>query len=216
MNIQTVRNHLSQGETGKAIQATIDLLQSDPRYHKTLLRTVRNAESTYNVVKRKEWNNLVSSSKAQRQYARINNNLQEIVDLVAENGTLARYHSSNAYGFYTGGAATFILVAGWLLWPFDTGEKAALEAAKLKGTVPAYEEFIRAFPDKKYNAEARDSLNSVKEKAKDLVLTVDAYIAAKMGEDAKLALHELQTLDPYNSNIPYLSIKVNTFNNPDQ
>ncbi len=80
MDIQTIRDLLSQGETGKALAAFIDLLKQDTRYKDNLLRTLRVLESEYNAVRQKELKGILPFQEAQREYNAANDALLAILD----------------------------------------------------------------------------------------------------------------------------------------
>ena len=80
MDIQTIRDLLSQGETGKALSAFIDYLKQDNRYKENLLRTLRVLEGEYNAVRQKELKGILPFQEAQREYNETNDALLAILD----------------------------------------------------------------------------------------------------------------------------------------
>lgn len=80
MDIQSIRQLLSQGDTGKALMALIALLEKDSRYKDSILRTLRVAEANFNAVRQQEQRGILSFQEAQREYSRVNDVLVSALD----------------------------------------------------------------------------------------------------------------------------------------
>lgn len=79
-NFSAVRSLLSQGDTNKALQLTISLLEKDSRFKDTLLRTLRVAEANYNAVRQQELKGILPFQDAQREYSKITDTLLAVLD----------------------------------------------------------------------------------------------------------------------------------------
>ncbi len=79
-DIATVRSLLSQGETGKAVQLLIALLDKDSRFKDNLLRTLRVAEANFNAARQQELKGILPFQEAQREYSKVNDTLLAILD----------------------------------------------------------------------------------------------------------------------------------------
>ena len=80
MDIQHIRQLLSQGDTGKALMALIALLEKDSRYKDSVLRTLRVAEANFNAIRQQELKGLLNFQEAQREYSRANDLLVSVLD----------------------------------------------------------------------------------------------------------------------------------------
>jgi hypothetical protein len=77
--LRDIRQLISQGETGKALQALVDYLESvgdQPDY----LHTARVLEANFNAVRQQEIKGLLGFAEAQREYARANDALLALLD----------------------------------------------------------------------------------------------------------------------------------------
>lgn len=79
MDIQTVRDRLSQGEIGQALEGLIALLETDTRF-KGSLRALRVVEANYNAVRLKERKGILSLSDTQLQYNRVADIIVGVLD----------------------------------------------------------------------------------------------------------------------------------------
>lgn len=79
-NIESVRALLSQGDSGKALQLLIGLLEKDTRFKDNLLRTLRVAEANFNLVRQQELKGILSFQEAQREYSKVNDTLLAVLD----------------------------------------------------------------------------------------------------------------------------------------
>lgn len=80
MEIQKIRELLSQGETGKALEVFIALLEKDGRFKENLLRTLRVSEANYNAVRQQELKGILPFQEAQREYSRVNDTILAVLD----------------------------------------------------------------------------------------------------------------------------------------
>lgn len=79
-NIESIRALLSQGDSGKALQLLIGLLEKDSRFKDNLLRTLRVAEANFNLVRQQELKGILSFQEAQREYSKVNDTLLAVLD----------------------------------------------------------------------------------------------------------------------------------------
>lgn len=79
-NIESVRALLAQGETGKAIEQFVPLLEKDERFKGNLLRILRVAEANFNAVRQQELKGILSFQEVQREYSKVNDTLLNILD----------------------------------------------------------------------------------------------------------------------------------------
>lgn len=124
--IQTVRNLLSQGDTGQALQLLIGLLEKDSRFRDNLLRTLRVAEVNYNAVRQQELKGILSFQEAQREYSKITDTLLAVMDDFEAGrvpATGLATSGSRQKWWAVGGAAILVLgaLAFWLLRGRDAG-----------------------------------------------------------------------------------------------
>lgn len=82
MDIQSLRELLRQGETGKTLTGFIAYLQQDARYKDNLLRTLQVLESKYNAVRQKELKGILTFQEAQREYNETTDALLALLDEV--------------------------------------------------------------------------------------------------------------------------------------
>jgi hypothetical protein len=80
LNIESIRSLLSQGDTGRAVQLLIALLEKDTRFKDNLLRTLRVAEANFNAVRQQELKGILSFQEAQREYSKVNDALLAVLD----------------------------------------------------------------------------------------------------------------------------------------
>lgn len=80
LDVATVRSLLSQGDTAKAVQLLIALLEKDFRYKDNLLRTLRVAEANFNATRQQELKGILPFQEAQREYNKVNDTLLTVLD----------------------------------------------------------------------------------------------------------------------------------------
>lgn len=80
LDVATVRSLLSQGDTAKAVQLLIALLEKDSRYKDNLLRTLRVAEANFNATRQQELKGILPFQEAQREYNKVNDTLLTVLD----------------------------------------------------------------------------------------------------------------------------------------
>lgn len=80
LDIASVRSLLSQGDTGKAVQLLIALLEKDSRFKDNLLRTLRVAEANFNATRQQELKGILPFQEAQREYSKVNDTLLAVLD----------------------------------------------------------------------------------------------------------------------------------------
>lgn len=116
MEIQAIRESLRLGETGKALEALIALLEKDSLYKDNLLRTLRVAEANYNAVRQQELKGILTFQEAQREYSRITDTLLAVLDDF-ESGKIPAAAPGRSRMFYlAGGGALLLLIAAFALW----------------------------------------------------------------------------------------------------
>lgn len=121
-DIAAVRALLSQGDTGKAVQMLISLLEKDARFKDNLLRTLRVAEANYNATRQQELKGILPFQEAQREYSKVNDTLLAVLDDV-ESGrvpavatTPARRLNIKWLGIAGGALFLGALLAWLLIW----------------------------------------------------------------------------------------------------
>ena len=115
MEIQTIRDLLRQGETGKALEALIDLLEKDSRFKDNLLRTLRVTEANYNAVRQQELKGILPFQEAQREYSRVADTLLAVLqDVEAGRVPAAAVSSRRRYLLWAG--ALLLLVLALVFW----------------------------------------------------------------------------------------------------
>lgn len=79
-DVGTIRALLSQGDTGKAVQLLIALLEKDARFKDNLLRTLRVVEANFNATRQQELKGILPFQEAQREYSKVNDTLLAVLD----------------------------------------------------------------------------------------------------------------------------------------
>lgn len=124
-DITTVRALLSQGDTGKAVQLLISLLEKDTRFKDNLLRTLRVAEANYNATRQQELKGILPFQEAQREYSKVNDTLLAVLDDF-ESGrvpAMAATPSGRLNFKWLGIAGGALLLGGLLAWWLIWGRK---------------------------------------------------------------------------------------------
>jgi len=117
MEIQTIRELLRQGETGKALDVLISLLEKDNVYKDNLLRILRVAEANYNAVRQQELKGILPFQEAQREYSRITDTLLAVLDdFEAGKVPAARTPRPQRMTWLVGGGVLLLLVAAFAVW----------------------------------------------------------------------------------------------------
>ncbi|HLP95260.1 MAG TPA: hypothetical protein VK168_14550 [Saprospiraceae bacterium] len=80
----TIRQYISEGETGKALQTFIGHLESE-HTHSQLLKALRIAQGNFHTVQRKEGNGILNFQEARSEYARINEVMLNMLDEIRSN-----------------------------------------------------------------------------------------------------------------------------------
>jgi len=120
-DVDTIRALLSQGDTGKAVQLLIALLEKDARFKDNLLRTLRVVEANFNAARQQELKGILPFQEAQREYSKVNDTLLAVLDdfeagrVPAVNA--ATYGVANRRLWVVAGGVILLLgaVAFWLL-----------------------------------------------------------------------------------------------------
>lgn len=124
LDIATVRALLSQGDTGKAVQLLISLLEKDTRFKDNLLRTLRVAEANYNATRQQELKGILSFQEAQREYSKVNDTLLAILDdFEAGRAPALAAPPSRVNIKWLGIAGGALLLGGLLAWWLVWGRK---------------------------------------------------------------------------------------------
>jgi hypothetical protein len=117
METQTIRELLRQGETGKALDVLIALLEKDGIFKDNLLRTLRVAEANYNAVRQQELKGILTFQEAQREYSRITDTLLAVLDdFEAGKIPSARAPRPQRMTWLVGGGVLLLLVAAFAVW----------------------------------------------------------------------------------------------------
>jgi hypothetical protein len=125
-NIESIRALLGQGDTGKALQLLIGLLEKDTRFKDNLLRTLRVAEANFNATRQQELKGILSFQEAQREYSKVNDTLLAVLDDF-EAGRVPSVTvppgENRRRWLWIGGGAVLLLaaLAFWLLRKGDAG-----------------------------------------------------------------------------------------------
>lgn len=120
-DVGTIRTLLSQGDTGKAVQVLITLLEKDTRFKDNLLRTLRVVEANFNATRQQELKGILPFQEAQREYSKVNDTLLAVLDDFEAGRALAvnvSEQSGRSWKFWAiaGGALLLIGALGfWLL-----------------------------------------------------------------------------------------------------
>lgn len=126
LDVATVRSLLSQGDTAKAVQLLIALLEKDFRYKDNLLRTLRVAEANFNATRQQELKGILPFQEAQREYNKVNDTLLTVLDDFEAGRVPARsLPTSGASRKWLwagiGGALLMGILVFWLLKGRNTG-----------------------------------------------------------------------------------------------
>lgn len=134
MDTQSIRTLLSQGDTGKALETLIALLERDIRYRDTFARVLRVAENNYNAVRQQELKGILSFQEAQREYSRIADVVLTVLDDVEAgrvpqqvNGTAARRRTLWLAGL------GLVLIAALAIWVFRNPADQACPKYEVNG-----------------------------------------------------------------------------------
>ncbi|MBK6930592.1 MAG: hypothetical protein IPH12_06845 [Saprospirales bacterium] len=134
MEIQSIRELLRQGETGKALEALTVYLELDARYTNNFLRTIRVLEANFNTVRQKELKGILPFQEAQREYSRANDALLAILDDLEAGRIPAdalRAAGPGRRAAWLGGLV-LLAVAGFLVWRFLSKNTAGCPAFERK------------------------------------------------------------------------------------
>lgn len=208
MNTESVREHLSRGDTGEALQALVALLEPHKQLRDSLLRIARLNEADYQAVRKKELKNILSYSEAQRAYNRINDNILALLDELDEGGTPAGMAIPPRPGYLPwalGGAAVLFLSAGIWHYTNSNAEAEAWRQACATHNRAAYQAYRTQYPDHRHTLAAADSLAVLDARIQYLGQSAAAFIAAESFEKAALALEKIRRLDPENPELKRLT-----------
>jgi len=139
--IESTRDLLRQGETGKALQTLLGFLEKDPRYADAA-RTLQVVEANYNAARQQEIKGILSFQDAQRQYSQVNDALLSSLDALAA-GRAPRVMSAqkNSYvPWVIGGVAVLLLGLLLGLWLTRRGsDKPAQAQVDAEVTCPKFD-----------------------------------------------------------------------------
>jgi hypothetical protein len=117
---ETVRQAVSLGDTGQALQVFLAYLESSGQ-HPDLLRSLRVIEANFNTAKRKEGNGILSYQEARSEYAKANDALLSMLEMVAT-GNVRTMGAATGPGrkrmvwFLSGGLLLLLGLAGGYFW----------------------------------------------------------------------------------------------------
>jgi hypothetical protein len=117
-NIESIRALLSQGDSGKALQLLIGLLEKDTRFKDNLLRTLRVAEANFNTTRQQVQKGILPFEEALREYSKVNDTLLAVLDDF-ETGrvpSLAAPPVENRRRWLWIGAGAVLLLAALAFW----------------------------------------------------------------------------------------------------
>ncbi|HAD14173.1 MAG TPA: hypothetical protein DCF33_17245 [Saprospirales bacterium] len=120
--IETIRQLISEGETGMALQTFIQHLETENIYP-PLLQTLRVVQSNYSTVKRKEANGVLTFSEARSEYAKANDAILSVLEEFASGkpGRSGIFQNPKKKWLLAGG---ILLIASLGWWLMRSGAKA--------------------------------------------------------------------------------------------
>ncbi len=136
MEIQAIRELLRQGQSVKALEALIALIERDSRFKDNLLRTLRVTEANLNAVRQQELKGILPFQEAQREYARATDTLLAVLDDVEAGrvpAVAAPLSSRNRMRWIFGSVGALLLLSAAAFWllrercPEFSGEKNGLK-----------------------------------------------------------------------------------------
>lgn len=126
--LNAIRQQISEGETGSAIQTFIQYLESDP-LRPGFLKSLRVIQAGYHELKRKESIGVIPYSEARTEHAKVNEAVLTLLEQVASG---AHYHTdqhkkwSNAGTLLVAGLVICMVIAGWWMFREKSAEQDQL------------------------------------------------------------------------------------------
>lgn len=165
--VRPVRELLRQGDTGKALQLVIGLLEKDARFKDNLLRTLRVAEVNYNAARQQELKGILSFQEAQREYSKITDTLLAVLDDFEAGRVPAASVEKSRWKLWAivGGAVLLAAaLAVWLLKGRDLGCPNFENDKALRVMILPFDNLIKE-RDTKPEVRIRDEIQELTKKA---------------------------------------------------
>lgn len=127
--LDTIRQQISEGETGRALQTFVQYLES-ASLHPELLKSLRVIQAGYNEVKIKESKGVLPYSEARTEYARVNDAVLTMLDQITSNSQIGMARSNKwplVRILIFGGLTLCLVIAGW--WMLQKSPSTALNSS---------------------------------------------------------------------------------------
>ncbi|MBN8676840.1 MAG: hypothetical protein J0M29_01365 [Chitinophagales bacterium] len=123
----TIRQYISEGETGKALQSFIGHLESEQTYPE-LLKALRIAQGNFHSVQRKEGNGILNFQEARSEYARINESMLNMLDEIRSNPSGGKVAAKSQMPIWIAAAALLVGLVWMGIYFFraDSGKVASM------------------------------------------------------------------------------------------
>ncbi len=113
MELNTVRELLAQGQTGKALEALLALIRQDARYKNNLTQTLEVLQAGYERTRQQEQKGILSFQEAQREYSKAADAALSILNDVEAGRVPAAVRRSRMFMLLGAGV---LVLAGVLVW----------------------------------------------------------------------------------------------------
>jgi hypothetical protein len=135
--VGAIRQLISEGETGKALQTFIEHLETENIYP-PLLQTLRVVQANYSTAKRKEANGVLNFSEARSEYAKANDAILSVLEEFAsgKSSGFRAFQNSMKKWWLTGGILLIVGIGWWLM------QRANLPGANAEDSIAVCPEFI--------------------------------------------------------------------------
>lgn len=170
MEIKEIRELISRGETGKALEALIALIEKDSRYKDNLLRTLRVIEANFNAARQQEQKGILSFQEAQREYSRVTDTaLAALDDLEAGRVPVAARPAAAIrwkYSLAAGGLLLVAALAAWLVFGRDNNCPRFDEPAALHILVLPFDNLVEEAGNLRPENRIQNEITALTAKAK--------------------------------------------------